>query len=65
MEIGISLESFQIRASIYDIFPYNLGNISINTNPVFMQGSFFLFTLFAGRLVYTRLTSLFILPYPI
>ena len=33
---------FQIRASIYNIFPYNLGNISINTNPVFMQGSFFL-----------------------
>ena len=40
--IGISLESFQIHVSIYDIFPYNLVYISINTNPVFMQGSFFL-----------------------
>lgn len=31
--IVTSLESFQIRASIYNIFPYNLVNISINTNP--------------------------------
>ena len=38
----MEFKSFQIRASIYDIFPYNLVNISINTNPVFMQGSFFL-----------------------
>ena len=59
----MEFKSFQIRASIYNIFPYNLGNISINTDPVFMQGSFFLLTLFAGRLVYTRLPSLFILPY--
>lgn len=60
----MEFKSFQIRASIYSIFPYNLVNISINTNPVFMQGSFFLLTLFAGRFVYTRLPSLFILPYP-
>lgn len=61
----MEFKSFQIRVSIYNIFPYNLVNISINTDPVFMQGSFFLLTLFAGRLVYTRLPSLFILPYPI
>ena len=61
----MEFKSFQISASIYNIFPYNLVNISINTNPVFMQGSFFLLTLFASRLVYTRLPSLFILSYSI
>ena len=38
----MEFKSFQIRVSIYNIFPYNLVNISINTDPVFMQGSFFL-----------------------
>nr|DAO69276.1 MAG TPA: hypothetical protein [Caudoviricetes sp.] len=37
----MEFKSFQIRAFIYSIFPYNLVYISINTNPVFMQGSFF------------------------
>ena len=29
----MEFKSFQIRVSIYDIFPYNLINISINTDP--------------------------------
>ena len=40
----MEFKSFQIHVSIYSIFPYNLVYISINTNPVFMQGSFFLLT---------------------
>ena len=37
----MEFKSFQIRASIYNIFPYNLGNISINMDPVFYAGFFF------------------------